>query len=231
MSTAIATKDRALAKVDPRTICPDNYDYHFRPRSYFKDLDQKTLLLSSINGEQRRLDVERRLATGNFDPLTWGDWLTETCLDTEVRSLLSSFHPCLMSGEFLPALGENEIEIARIVLASVTGDVASIRATPVGGEIHYRVVDEYESQFALCQSTSIKPLSFGELIDFINFSLQDGDEAIGGLAIGHIVGHIAHGEWDQNWHGFVTLKSAFYPALHLFYDEVIGGLIDESEGK
>ena len=230
MSTAFATKGRTLVKVDPRTIRPENYDYDFRPHSYFKGLDQRTLLLSSINGEHRRKEIEQRLGTGDLDALICDDWLTETCLDNEVRSTLSSIHPSLMSGEFLPALGENEIEIARIVLASVTGDVASIRATPVGGEIHYCVVDEYESQFALWRSTSVNPFTLGEMINFINLSLQDGDEAVGGLAIGHIVWQLDNDEWGEDFRRFVTVESQFYPALRLFYDEVICGLIDEGGG-
>ena len=49
-------------------------------------------------------------------------------LEPSTRLLLGGIHPAFMGGEYLPQFGQNEIEIARIVLASVTQDVISIRA-------------------------------------------------------------------------------------------------------
>ena len=51
-----------------------------------------------------------------------------------------------MSGEYLPDFDGDEVEIARVTLASVTGDVISIRARGQHALIHYRIVDEYEDQ-------------------------------------------------------------------------------------
>jgi hypothetical protein len=140
---------------------PAGFDYDFRPASYFEDIDLKTTLLSSISGEQRRRDVEERLASGDFDPQVWGEWLTDSTLDPDTRSLLSSAHPGLMSGEYLPPMGAQDIEIARVVLASVTGDVISVRARRdhgSAGGIVYLVVDEYGTEYRLAQERSARPL-------------------------------------------------------------------------
>jgi hypothetical protein len=112
---------------------PAGFDYNFRPRSYFDDLDPSTVVVASILGEERRRDVERRLRKGDFDPAVWGEWLTDSKLDDDLRRFTGCVHPAFMGGEYLPPLQENEIEIARIVLASVMQDVISIRACRCGG--------------------------------------------------------------------------------------------------
>jgi hypothetical protein len=110
------------------TRFPTGFDYMYRPESYFANLDAETLVVGSILGEERRKDVRRRLASGEADPLVREEWLTESKLEPSTRLLLGGIHPAFMGGEYLPQFGQNEIEIARIVLASVTQDVISIRA-------------------------------------------------------------------------------------------------------
>ena len=78
-----------------------------------------------------------------------------------------------MGGEYLPSFSGEEIEIARIVLASVTQDVYSIRAKRLGKLIAYCVVDEYESTLNLAMESSTQPLSLEELIGLIDGSRQD----------------------------------------------------------
>jgi hypothetical protein len=51
-----------------------------------------------------------------------------------------------MSGEYLPDFEGDEVEIARVTLASATGDIISIRGRHEGGRIHYRIVDEYDDE-------------------------------------------------------------------------------------
>ncbi len=60
------------------------FDYGLRPTSYFDNLYPQTLIVASILREERRKDVEERLALGNSKPLVWGDWITESKLDTIV---------------------------------------------------------------------------------------------------------------------------------------------------
>ncbi len=119
------------------TRLPAGFDYTFRPASYFQDVDPRALILSSILGEERRKDVQQRLESGDFDPAVWGEWLTESKLDDATRKLIGSIHSAFMGSEYLPQLEQNEIEIVRIVLASVTQDVISIRARRAGKRIAY----------------------------------------------------------------------------------------------
>ncbi|MBM3345671.1 MAG: hypothetical protein FJY55_04125 [Betaproteobacteria bacterium] len=210
---------------------PAGFDYDFRPASYFEDVDPKTIILSSISGEHRRRDVEARLASGDFNPLVWGEWLTDPTLDPDTRRLLSSVHPGLMSGEYLPPMGAQDIEIARVVLASVTGDVISVRARRghgSAGGIAYLVVDEYETDYQLTQQHSARPLTLGELIALINTAGRDDDETAGGLAISHVVWHCEQGECE-GMRGFVRVESAFYPELNRFFDTVLGEYLDGVE--
>lgn len=210
---------------------PSGFDYGFRPASYFDGLDPKTLIVASILGEERRRDVQQRLASGDFDPLVWGPWLTESQLDDSTRRLIGGTHPCFMGGEYLPGLGGDEIEIARIVLASVTQDVISIRARREGKRIAYRVVDEYEGKFTLARDSSTQPLSLGGLIDLIEQTNHEDDEYPHGLAFSHIDFHLeTFGDLESMRH-FVSVSSSFYPELARYYDEVIARHLDEYAAK
>jgi hypothetical protein len=73
-----------------------------------------------------------------------------------------------MGGEYLPDQQENEIEIARVTIASTTSDVTSVYACRNKDDIHYRAVDEYEGDTLSDQTTcsSKLPLTLGELADF-----------------------------------------------------------------
>jgi len=77
-------------------------------------------------------------------------------------------HPRYMGGEYLPDQEEGEVEIARIEIASTTGDVTSVYARRDGIEILYRIVDEYEGDTLSghTERTSTEPLTLGELADF-----------------------------------------------------------------
>src|SRR5262249_39344152 len=73
-----------------------------------------------------------------------------------------------MGGEFLPDVGTNEVEVARILFDSAAQDAISVRATRSDGAIHYRVVDEYQRTLRCTPSTSTKPLTLGELVTLID---------------------------------------------------------------
>jgi hypothetical protein len=57
---------------------------------------------------------------------------------------------------------------ARIELESTTSDVISIRARWEDRQIHYRVVDEYDTEFDCKPDRSDGPLSLDEFIRFID---------------------------------------------------------------
>ena len=64
-----------------------------------------------------------------------------------------------MGGEYLPPLLDDEVEIARVSLASVTADQTSVRAQRIPGGIAYRIVDEYgeDGPGYLCSPRSERP--------------------------------------------------------------------------
>jgi hypothetical protein len=82
-----------------------------------------------------------------------------------------------MGGEYLPDRRETEVEIARINIASTTGDVTSVYAKAGKDRILYRVVDEYDGDTLTEKRTrsSKRPLSLGELIEYFlaAWPLQD----------------------------------------------------------
>lgn len=205
---------------------PSAIDYGFRPASYFEALDPHTLILASILGEERRKDVAARLASGNFDPLVWGDWLTESKLDDSVRRILGRGHPSFMGGEYLPPFKKEEIEIARVVLASVTQDVISVRARRAGKRIAYRVVDEYEGVYALPHKTSRQPLTLGQLIGLIDGAAREDDTWSGGVVFATLAFNIDNSGDPDEMRGFVAVSSNFYPALAGHYDGAIERFID-----
>lgn len=210
----------------PSARRPSGFDYGFRPASYFDHLDPNTVILASILGEERRRDVEQRLASGDFDPLVWGEWLTESQLDDSIRKLIGQAHPRFMGGEYLPALEQDEIEIARIVCASIMQDVTSIRARRSGKRIAYRVVDEHEGKFTVARKWSARPLTLGELIDLIDHSDQEGDEKASGLVFSILAWNLDANDNPEDLRGFTTLSSSFYPGLERYYGEVVDSYLD-----
>jgi hypothetical protein len=120
--------------------------------------------------------------------------------------------------EFLPHKQPNEVEIALISLASVTGDVVAITARRRGRHTVYNIVDEYAAQFLFEPKQSQQPLSMGELI-----ALIDG-------ATGHLEGDregLTSAFRNYNLDAcaaerlvdFVTVTSNFYPELRAYYAE------------
>ena len=141
-------------------------DLQYRPRSYFWAKESGVHLLSDIKGTQRRNIYARALAQGSTEQID--AMFSEHALSSNERSRLGAIHPGFMGGEYLPSTQKQEVEIARIAIASTTGDVTCIYARCVGGRIHYRVVDEYEGDTldGNPTRTSLKPLSLEELVDF-----------------------------------------------------------------
>ena len=70
-------------------------------------------------------------------------------------------------GEFLPITDHNQLEIARICLASSTGDVISIRAQKTEAGYQIKVVDEYEAEFIDYQEMYTTIPTQGEIFNII----------------------------------------------------------------
>ena len=172
----------------------------FRPSSYFWPLGLETHLLARIKGAKRKEALKRLIDEGRLDEIP--DFLSQSALSDGERRAIGRIHPMFMGGEYLPDLEENEVEIARISLRSVTGDVNSVYARRGEGLIHFRVVDEYEGETltGLTELSSEKPLTLGELYEFI----VNACTFMEGLQINY--------EDDlEGMLGFFNGDSAFYP--------------------
>jgi hypothetical protein len=125
---------------------PPIVDYEFRPKSFWTAASHPlAAILRNVKGRNRREMIWDYFETGKLDQLS--DELLKDTLSDEARASLGKIHPTFMGGEYLPNYGRQEVEIARIELASTTSDVISLRARPSGSRIKYRVVDEYQTEF------------------------------------------------------------------------------------
>jgi len=138
----------------------------FRPGNYFWARKLGIGLVSDVKGAERRKLIAQMIETGDHESLP--SELLLHALPQTLREAQGRFHPVMMGGEYLPDRKEGEVEIARITIASTTQDVMCVYARQVGKRIHYRVVDEYESetQYAKRQRTSNRPLTLEQLVNF-----------------------------------------------------------------
>jgi hypothetical protein len=140
-------------------------DLAYRPESYFWAYDNNIKLASDIKGAERKAMYERALRSGDIELAN--AIISEPELTHEQRKAQSGIHPAWMGGEYLPNREAQEVEIARITIASTTQDVTCVDAKRGKSRIHYRIVDEYEGMtLDNRRRTSLKPLSLIELFDF-----------------------------------------------------------------
>lgn len=140
-------------------------DESYRPTNYFWAYDRGIRLASNIKGAERKALYERLLKEG--DSGACDELLTQSSLTVEQRRMANT-HPAFMGGEYLPDCDANEVEIARITIASTTQDVTCVYAKRVTGGIDYRVVDEYEGM-TLDDETARRtsePMALSELVQF-----------------------------------------------------------------
>lgn len=193
-------------------------DLNYRPGTYWPESLDQEQLLSRIQGESRRTIARNILAEDGFAGLT--AFFAREVLDEEDRRGWGLLHPQCMGGEYLPQLGEEDVEIARISLASTTGDQISIRASNGGSDIRYSVCDEYGTEFELAFTSSEQPLSLAELVQLIDGSGLPDEQAAGGLLVCHWENMISwnHGPYEAV--EFAWIQSAWYPELAAYYGEV-----------
>lgn len=200
------------------------FAYDWRPKSYRPAFDLRARVLTTVKGEARRRAAERLIDEGELEAVE-GPLVSESVSESE-RDALGRLHPMLMGGEYLPDLEPNEIEIARVALRSVTGDVLSVRARFEGGRIRYQINDEYETEFHSEPEVSDKPLTLGQLINLIDHAQEDG-----GIATGFLDFNYANGATLRQLKGFVTVSSAFYLELRDYYEGRIRAWFAQQEAE
>jgi hypothetical protein len=190
-------------------------DLSFRPAAYFWPLDLKTHVLSSIKGADRKAVVEKFFENGRESEIP--PELLQSSLSDELRRATGAIHPSLMGGEYLPDQAEDEVEIARIAIASTTHDVTSVYASRGSKNILFRVVDEYggDTLSGPAEKESSTPLTLSELYDFFLgawdlFSVLEMNFDSDGYPEDEVI-------------NFFSASSEFYPA----FDQLVGQRVKE----
>jgi hypothetical protein len=120
-----------------------------------------------------------------------------------------------MGGEYLPDSDADEVEIARVTMASVMQDVISVRASPKRGGIRYRVVDEYNTTFQIKPEFSKRPLSLRQLVRLID---TGNSYELGPIGLGIIQSHVdCTDQPAEAFADFMDFSSEFYPGLSKHY--------------
>ena len=121
---------------------PVSIDIDYSPDTYFWAYDNRITLSSDIKGANRKALYERAIQCGDIEFAN--SLIAEPTLTSQRRRAQGGFHPSWMGGEYLPDRENQEVEIARITIASTTQDVTCVYAKRGATRIYYRVVDEYE---------------------------------------------------------------------------------------
>lgn len=184
------------------------FDLAFRPQRYFWPLEAGTHLAATVKGSFRR---ELLADADDPPPPVVADVLARESLSGPMRRALGRIHPLLMSGEYLPDLASREVEIARVTLASVMGDVFSLRARRTPRGIRYRLVDEHDEVFSIRRRYSREPLTMLEVIRQLE-SARPHSPTLDVIRM-----NLANGAERDSMEHFVEVSSPFYPELGAWY--------------
>jgi hypothetical protein len=203
-----------------------DYDMNFRPKTYWVYSDLKERIRATVKGDARRLLAEYAI-DDDFCSVPYESFNFKESLPEEELRSWSAIHPALMGGEFLPSRCGGEVEIARVSMESVTGDVISVRARWKRGKIHFAVVDEYDTSYRFKPKSSKLPLTLEELIALIDSAKGYSDNHYTefilpqtGLILPPLEDNYMCGEELDNLRRFIKVSSAFYPSLGHWYDKV-----------
>lgn len=208
-------------------------DLSFRPSAKLFPL-----LLSRVKGTVRRNDLMQAMEEERLEDLP--EQLLQSALSPEQRSAAAARNPALMGGEYLPDFLKDEVEVARIELASSTADVISVRMRPTRKGLVYRVVDEYgndgaaeeddadgeyeddesESMVDSTPLVSKVPLSLAELGEFVMEAAQ----------VEEIIARNEFYTVDEALE-FISGSSVYYPEFGLYLDAYITGVMPENEDE
>ena len=111
----------------------ESIDLEYRPSTYFRPQALEEYVLSRVKGALVKAHLRELLASDQHDEVA--RLLREEGVpEDEIRSL-GGVHPLLMGGNYLANPPSEEVEIARIFIQSVTGDVTAVYARPHQGRI------------------------------------------------------------------------------------------------
>ena len=198
----------------------EKFDLGFRPTTYFSPKNLTRHQILQIKDELVRRHLLDLYESADFDQI-------DEVLKSHQQNgdQYGAIHPAFMGGQYLPDLGKNEMEIARLMIRSVTYDITALYARFENGRVYYRMADEYEGE-TLVEPTRLvadKPLSLGEMRGFFlsSYSL------------------IECLEWNNFfWENgrtealdFFEASSDFYPGFHESCVAIVEEKFDEIDGK
>ena len=201
-------------------------DLEFRPASYADFHDPVAASLNGIKGQMRRemardmmtAEGERRAAYDAVLGPIEDEILDERASEAFVNSMNRSRGPSWMGGEYLPDLVNHEIEIARVVLASTTMDVFSVRARRIEGGYRYSMADEYGTSFQVTPEASEETLTLGELVHLID-TVESEIETNGSFVEAWWWQQREYGDDLEDCTAFAWVESEQYPRLAAYYQE------------
>lgn len=205
-----------------------SFDLDFRP-AHCGDFDHPVALaLNGIKGHMRRAMVRDMLeADGErrafYDALLGPveeEILGERAPAGFTGPLNRAFGPSWLGGEYLPDHRTGEVEIARIVLASTTMDVFSVRARRRSARYRYSVVDEYATKFRTVPHTSRRPLTMGQLVRLIDTADGEGLMPTDQFFVeSWWHQQLKCGDSLEKCTSFAWVESDLYPQLGPYYEE------------
>jgi hypothetical protein len=182
-----------------------------------KALISRALNLKSDNQENKDLIKELKAIQNAFQKFDY-DFKPINYFDFPLGNNESYSESLKMLGkEFLRELRENEVEIARLEMASTTQDVYSIIASPTKNRILYHIEDEYETDFWPGIKSSKEPLTFKKLIKLIDSTSTPDHDYIFGAARDYNY-EDSYDKNPEDYSHFESLDSRFYPELYEYYE-------------
>jgi len=201
------------------------YNYDFRPISYFGPKELKDHYGTTIKGQKRKELVQENIEIENVPGVIKSQSLSEDLIST-----FGSIHPSYMSGEYLPDLEKDELEIVRIIAKNATEDVTSIRVKNINDKYNYIIVDEYQDELALeyifSPTESDQTLTFRQLINLIDSCVVKEISQSEIHHVGLVLGDLEQMyNYDDDLEDFFKVESVFYKDLSQYYEEKIISLM------
>ncbi|MDB2348077.1 hypothetical protein N9V84_09285 [Verrucomicrobiales bacterium] len=155
----------------PGTRFPDAQRWFgFRPDSYSPDICPEYSLAGRVRGTWRRLGIQNAYDQGRIEALAPRSF-EETLPIEEIEAMEKGDKPSQVSGERLPVLEADEVEIARVICWALGKvPVIAVYARPLAESSGYslRLVSEFSTKIYDYPATIPGPLSLGELIDLFD---------------------------------------------------------------
>jgi hypothetical protein len=188
------------------------FNLGYRPTTYWPTSQFASAYVAGT--KRRELTADGHLPS-DVRPELLREHLSET-----TRTAWGAIHPSFMGGEYLPERRDGQAVVARVELASVTGDVIELRAMRSSeGGIDYEVVDEYENEFDFSPRHSIEPLTLGQLIGLLDGVSHFGADAALGDGLTSFYRNLNFSEDPAGAESFVRVHSSFYDELEPWYAE------------